>query len=165
MGARSGTEQANTVRLAPSTPKHKREGHANSSVRDRRAHRPRIAAPASLVRNTPDLVRIHAVRPLRIASSMNAGVNHDRVAPSPAVKASISSDGLVLLDMSGGLVLSSNNVGARIWQLIEERQAQADIVKRLAGEYAIPIDRAERDVATFVAALMARGLVVAEVPR
>ena len=80
------------------------------------------------------------------------------------MKASVSGDGLVLLDVTGGLVLSSNPVGARIWQLLEQRHACTDIARRLAGEYAIPFERAERDVAAFVAALIARGLVAAEPP-
>ncbi len=74
------------------------------------------------------------------------------------MKASISSDGLVLLDMNGGLVLASNVVGARIWQLLEERRSRTHIAQQLANEYSIAIDRAERDVAAFVAALIARGL-------
>lgn len=93
---------------------------------------------------------------------MHAALDRDRFHPSPAVKASISEDGLVLLDVDGGLVLASNAVGARIWQLLEERRSRADIAQQLAGEYAIALDRAERDVATFVAALMARGLVTTE---
>ena len=93
---------------------------------------------------------------------MNASLDHDRFHPAPAVRASISADGLVLLDMSGGLVLSSNVVGARIWQLIEQRHARADIARHLAGEYQIPLERAERDVTVFMAALIARGLITAE---
>ncbi len=89
---------------------------------------------------------------------MNASIDHDRFRPSRAVKASISSDGLVLLDMNGGLVLASNVVGARIWQLLEERRSRTHIAQQLANEYSIAIDRAERDVAAFVAALIARGL-------
>jgi hypothetical protein len=94
---------------------------------------------------------------------MSAPPDHDRFRPSSTVKASISGDGLVLLDVSGGLVLSSNVVGARIWQLLEQRHARRDIARQVADEYAIPPDRAERDVATFVAALIARGLVVSDV--
>src|SRR5207247_3060676 len=44
------------------------------------------------------------------------GMNADRFRASPAVRASVSTDGLVLLDVEGGLVLASNPVGARIWQ-------------------------------------------------
>ena len=90
---------------------------------------------------------------------MTASPDHHRFRPAATVKASISGDGLVLLDVSGGLVLSSNVVGARIWQLLEQRHPRADIARQLADEYDIPRDRAERDVAAFVAALIARGLV------
>jgi hypothetical protein len=93
---------------------------------------------------------------------VTASTEHDRLQPSPAAKASISADGLVILDMSGGLVLSSNDVGARIWELLEQRHARGEIARRLANEYEIPIDRAQRDVAAFVAALIARGLVTPE---
>lgn len=89
-------------------------------------------------------------------------IDQDRFHPSPAVSASISGDGLILLDVTGGLVLSSNVVGARIWELLERHQTRTDVARLLAGEYAIPFDRAQRDVAAFVAALIARGLVVAD---
>lgn len=79
--------------------------------------------------------------------------------PSPAVRASLSEDGLVLLDIDGGLVLTSNQVGARIWRLVAERHAVPEIARQLSSEYGVPIDRAETDVASFVAALIARGLV------
>ena len=93
---------------------------------------------------------------------VTASIHDDRFQPSPAVKASISGDGLVLLDVSGGLVLSSNSVGARIWQLLAERNGRGEIARHLADEYTIPLERAQRDVATFVAALVARGLVTAD---
>ncbi|MBI2220412.1 MAG: PqqD family protein [Acidobacteria bacterium] len=84
----------------------------------------------------------------------------DRLRPSPAVRASISTDGLVLLDASGGFVWSSNQVGARIWQLIEQRRSGAEIALQLAGDYGIAHERARGDVAAFVAALVERGLLV-----
>jgi hypothetical protein len=56
-------------------------------------------------------------------------------------------------------VLSANSVGARIWTLIERRLQCGDIAKQLSADYQIPVERAERDVAAFVAALAARGLV------
>jgi hypothetical protein len=78
------------------------------------------------------------------------------------VRASISNDGLVLLDLHGGLVFASNVVGARIWQLIEERRTRSEIAHRLADEYRIATDRADDDVTQFVEALAARGLVAME---
>jgi len=88
--------------------------------------------------------------------------NHECLHPSPAVRASVSGDGLVLLDLAGGLVFSSNQVGARIWQRIEEGQPARDIARQLADDYAVPLDRAQHDVAAFVADLIARGLVTAD---
>jgi hypothetical protein len=84
----------------------------------------------------------------------------DRVRVSPLVRGSISGDGLVLLDVRGGLVLASNTVGARIWRLIEEQHAIGEIAGRIADEFDVAIDRATRDVDAFVAALHARGIVL-----
>jgi coenzyme PQQ synthesis protein D (PqqD) len=82
--------------------------------------------------------------------------------PSPAVRASLSEDGLVLLDIDGGFVLTSNQVGARIWQLVDERRTLPDIARQVSADYGVPLDRAQQDVENFVAALLARGLVTEE---
>jgi hypothetical protein len=86
----------------------------------------------------------------------------DRFRASPHVRASLSADGLVILDIHGGVLLASNTIGARIWQLIEERCTSVEIARRLADDYDIPSDRACRDVLAFVAALVARGLITPE---
>ena len=78
---------------------------------------------------------------------------------SPAVRASVSGDGLVLLDVDGGLVLSANAVGARIWQLIEQALTPGEIAARIGDEYDVPRERADRDVLLFIQALRTRGLV------
>jgi hypothetical protein len=75
------------------------------------------------------------------------------------VRASISADGLVLLDVQGGLVLASNPIGARIWELVEQQLGCLAIAGQLAGDYDVPIQRAYSDVIAFVTALEARGLV------
>jgi coenzyme PQQ synthesis protein D (PqqD) len=79
--------------------------------------------------------------------------------PSVAVRASTSSDGLILLDERGGLVFASNQVGALIWELIEQRSTPHAIVRRLVTEYGVADERATVDVAAFVGALAARGLI------
>ena len=99
---------------------------------------------------------------------MRSGVSRmqqERVRPSLAVRASVSGDGLILLDVDGGLVLSSNAVGARIWQLLEQQRTTREIAQRLVEEYAVPVERALHDVQAFVADLMARGLVAGDPPR
>ena len=85
----------------------------------------------------------------------------DRIRVSPLVKASTTADGLVLLDVRGGLVLASNVVGARIWQLIEAERGTSEIASCIAAEFGVDRDRAAGDVAAFVDALRARGVVEA----
>jgi len=86
---------------------------------------------------------------------------HDRATFRIAdhVRASSSEDGLVLLDVLGGIVLSSNPIGARIWQLIAERVCCVDIAVQLTRDYDVPLDRARRDVAAFVSSLEQRRLI------
>jgi len=85
-----------------------------------------------------------------------------RFTPSPSVRASISADGLVLLDARGGLVLSSNAIGACIWSLVAEGRTTQEIAERIAAEYAVAHERAARDVDAFVRDLEAHGLVRTE---
>jgi len=89
-------------------------------------------------------------------------MEQERFRPSRAVRASISGDGLILLDVDGRMVLSSNAVGARIWQLIERQHTTGEIARQLADDYVVPLDRALGDVQTFVADLLARGLVAGD---
>lgn len=88
------------------------------------------------------------------------GMTARRLRVSPSVRASISPDGLVLLDVAGGLLLASNPIGARVWELLEEQRSRAEIAGHLAADYDISFERAERDVAAFIADLAARGLVI-----
>lgn len=82
-----------------------------------------------------------------------------RFRPSPGVRASISTDGLVLLDVRGGVVLGSNAIGARIWQLLERHHSPEDIARRFVEDYGLDPEEAGRDVGAFVAALAARRLI------
>lgn len=127
----------------------------------------RASSAAAAARTALDdySAQIAACRAGTSIASRSAGMAsmHDtRLHPSPAVRASISVDGLVLLDMDGGLVLSSNVVGARIWELIEQQRTACEIARQLAADYDVPDDRAHRDVAAFIDALVARGLVAGD---
>ncbi len=81
---------------------------------------------------------------------------------SKTVRASVCGDGLIVLDLQAGLVLSANGVGARIWTLIEQRVDATTIAQRIADDYHVPLDRAQRDVAAFLHDLESRGLVVTD---
>ena len=79
---------------------------------------------------------------------------------SPDVRASITRDGLVLLDVRGGVVLASNEIGARIWLLLEDGRDDAAIARAIADAYDVSLDRATRDVSAFIAALAGRGVLL-----
>ena len=83
----------------------------------------------------------------------------------PSVRASISADGLVILDVRGGVVLSANAVGARIWQLVEQGRTAEEIEQQLVSEYGIGPDRARKDASAFLADLVSRGIVTRETQR
>jgi hypothetical protein len=80
------------------------------------------------------------------------------------VRASISDDGLVLLDVAAGLVLSSNAVGGCIWRLVEQRLTGDEIAREVSTKYGIPLDRASNDVVAFISALASRGLITMDNP-
>jgi hypothetical protein len=115
---------------------------------------PRIA----IIAHHPRIRRDATGTPVAVSACV-ALLDQRRLHPSRNTKASISGDGLVLLDVDGGLVLSANAVGARIWQLIEQRRTPAEIAQHLVEDYDIPAERAAGDVATFVTSLIERGLV------
>lgn len=82
-----------------------------------------------------------------------------RLQPSSAVRASVSTDGLILLDINGGVLLASNSIGARIWRLVEAHKTVAEIATQLIADYDVHATLVERDVAAFVTALADRGLI------
>jgi Coenzyme PQQ synthesis protein D (PqqD) len=86
-------------------------------------------------------------------------IERTRFHVSQHVRASISGDGLVLLDVQGGFVLASNLIGARIWELVAQQLGSREIASHLAREFDVPVQRAYSDVIAFVTALEARGLV------
>ncbi|HVG97011.1 MAG TPA: PqqD family peptide modification chaperone [Chloroflexota bacterium] len=65
----------------------------------------------------------------------------------------------VLLDVSSGLYYGLDEVGSRIWMLLNEAPGLEAIVSRLRDEYEAAPDDLQRDVAAFIDALVARGLV------
>lgn len=56
-------------------------------------------------------------------------------------------------------IYTLNDVGSRIWQLIEQPASVAAIVDAIAEEYQVERGEAERDVLTFLHELESKGLV------
>jgi hypothetical protein len=130
-----------------------------------RARGARNGPRTTIATHPPQIDGSASVRPLPFVEAAMLLMDQERFRPSPGVRASVSDDGLVLLDVEGGLVLSSNTVGARIWQLIEQARTTEEIALQLVVDYAVPVERARRDVTAFVKDLIARGLVAEEATR
>jgi hypothetical protein len=66
----------------------------------------------------------------------------------------------VLLDLSTGVYFGLNEVGTRIWQLLDEGRDHESIVGAIAAEFDAERDAIDADVRALVEKLQARGLVV-----
>lgn len=56
-------------------------------------------------------------------------------------------------------IYTLNEVGARIWQLIEHGQPVGQIVEAIATEYDVTVDEATQDVLELLASMEAAGLI------
>ncbi len=65
----------------------------------------------------------------------------------------------VLLDPSEGVVFVLNEVGLRIWSLLDEPQPPAELARQICEEYSVPPEQVTGDVTAFLEALQERGLV------
>jgi len=90
----------------------------------------------------------------------NYGLLGFRVAPD--VRASLHSEGVVLIDARRGTVFSANRVGAVIWNAAAERWTLDRIAESISNEFHIPTQAAQDDAAEFVAQLAKEGLLVPE---
>jgi hypothetical protein len=79
--------------------------------------------------------------------------------PAKHVRANVTSDGLILMDIENGSIFSANVVGARIWQLLREGRLEEQITDAIAEEWGVPRDTVASDVIEFVQSLRERALV------
>jgi hypothetical protein len=84
--------------------------------------------------------------------------------PAPNVRANVTTDGVILLDIDSGSIFSANAIGARIWERLLDGQSELAIVDALAEEFQTPRTVIERDVHEFVDSLRTRAL-IADAPR
>jgi hypothetical protein len=75
----------------------------------------------------------------------------------PALRASTSDDGLVLLNVETGEIYTANAVGSQIWRLLQEGQGEAEIAAHLAEAYGRPQSAIAEDVHEFIDDLLALG--------
>ena len=83
---------------------------------------------------------------------------------SPHVRATIDTDGGVLLDIEKGMCYSLNPVGAKIWQAIESGHGHRtfeDIINTLASQFPVSREQLARDIDEYLRDLEKKGLIKA----
>jgi hypothetical protein len=83
----------------------------------------------------------------------------DRFAIPAHVAAKLLKDEAVLLDLKEGIYFGLNDVGSRIWTLIDEQRTLGEICDTLIAEYEVSRDDLERHVHTLVEELLNNGLI------
>lgn len=82
----------------------------------------------------------------------------ERLARAPAVIASRSDEEAVLVLPALGQIKVLNEVGMRVWELLDGNRSAAQVIATIAAEYEVAPARAEADVLVFLAELRAKGL-------
>jgi len=77
----------------------------------------------------------------------------------PDIRAATDADGAVLLNVATGAVFSLNEVGGRIWAMIEQGLPRQSIFVSLAAEFDVPEEQLENDLNLFLEQLESKGLV------
>jgi hypothetical protein len=84
--------------------------------------------------------------------------------PAPSVVGQMLKDEAVLVLPQSGKVQVLNEVGARIWQLMDGARSLSQIAAVVCAEYQVELQEAEQDVQTFVRDLHARGAIELQQP-
>jgi hypothetical protein len=82
---------------------------------------------------------------------------HNPVRVSPDCTVSLSQEGAVFLQTAKGIVYTSNSIGARIWQGLQDRQSVDEISAQIGREYGVPGERVRHDAVHFLAELESQG--------
>ena len=80
--------------------------------------------------------------------------------PAPSVRASISRDGAVLMDVRQGIVFSLNLTGSKVWSQLAEGRSVEDIADNLRKEYDITREQALADTQDLIRHLEEKHLLV-----
>lgn len=83
-----------------------------------------------------------------------------RITISPEALHQRVGEEVVILDLAGEQYYGLNAVGSRIWALIEEDYALAQIAEVIAREFDAPAELVQADLRTLIDALVDAGLVV-----
>ena len=80
--------------------------------------------------------------------------------PNEHVRANVTDDNLIVLDLVKGQIFTANTVGSRIWRgLFVDNQPREQVVETIATEWGAKPEIVARDVEKFVVQLKQQGLV------
>ena len=82
----------------------------------------------------------------------------DRLARVPAVTASRSGEQTVLVLPALGQIKVLNEVGMRVWELLDGSRNTEQVIGVICAEYDVAPDKARVDVLAFLTELRAKGL-------
>lgn len=92
---------------------------------------------------------------------MDLNSNSTLVASRNQVSADLSPNTtgeVVILGLKDGMYFELNEVGARIWQLIQEPRTVRSVITALLEEYDVPREQCEADVLSMAGQMIRRGL-------
>lgn len=80
--------------------------------------------------------------------------------PTQHVRANVTPDNLIVLDLVKGQIFTANTVGSRIWRgLFLDNQPEEQLVETIASEWGTAPEIVAKDVEKFVVQLKQQGLV------
>jgi hypothetical protein len=80
--------------------------------------------------------------------------------PTQHVRANVTDDNLIVLDLVKGQIFTANMIGSRIWRgLFVDNQAKEQLVEAIATEWGTTPEVVAKDVEKFVVQLKQQGLV------
>lgn len=80
--------------------------------------------------------------------------------PTEHVRANVTDDGLIVLDLVKGQIFTANAIGARIWRgLFVDNQPKEQFVEAIAREWGTTAEVVAPDVEKFLIQLKQQGLV------
>ena len=86
----------------------------------------------------------------------------DKVTIPAEVMARQVGEETVILDLASGTYFGLNPVGARIWQLVSEGRALAEVCESMLDEYEVSREELERDLSGLLDTLTDKGLIKVE---
>jgi len=75
------------------------------------------------------------------------------------IRTTYGPDGVVILDIDQGLMVSVNVVGAKVWQRLERSMTINTIIDELCAEFEMPHETIEADVTDFLRSLAKKSLI------